>query len=115
LQKQGVGYLDDTVAAVVSASADRFLATVLHQAAACRDQRLKGAELAQEAARHRKRHMQHYEADSDDRQRRKEEKEKKRERNLPQLRLQSHKVETAGKEGPTAVPSRIRKRKVVAM
>lgn len=80
LQQQGVGYLDDTVAAVISASADRFLATVLHQAAACRDQRLKGAELAKEAARHRKRHVQQYEADSDDRQRRKDEKLAKREK-----------------------------------
>ena len=75
LQRQGVGYLDDTVAAAISASADRFLATVLQQAVACRDQRLKGAEMARDAARHRKRHMQHYEADSDDRKRRREEAE----------------------------------------
>jgi hypothetical protein len=72
LQRQGVGYLDNTVATVVSASADRFLATVLQQAVACRDQRLKGAAMAREAAKHRKRHMQHYEADTDDRKRRKE-------------------------------------------
>lgn len=71
LQRQGVGYLDDTVAAVVSASADRFLATVLQQAVACRDQRLKGAAMAKEAAKHRKRHIQHYEEDMDDRKRRK--------------------------------------------
>ncbi|KAL3936627.1 MAG: hypothetical protein SGARI_002474 [Bacillariaceae sp.] len=72
LQRQGVGYLDNTVAAVVSASADRFLATVLQQAVACRDQRLKGAAMAREAAKHRKRHMQHYAEDTDDRKRRKE-------------------------------------------
>ena len=80
LQRQGVGYLDDTVAAAVSASADRFLATVLQQAIACRDQRLKGAELAREAARHRKRHMQHYEADTDNRKRRREQLEDDREK-----------------------------------
>lgn len=79
LQRQGVGYLDETVAAVVSASADRFLATVLQQGIACRDQRLQGLEMAKDAARHRKRHMQHYEADTDDRKRRKEEAEKNRE------------------------------------
>eukprot|EP00980_Cylindrotheca_fusiformis_P005256 scaffold1120_cov127-Cylindrotheca_fusiformis.AAC.18 len=79
LHRQGVGYLDDTVAAVISASADRFLATVLQQGIACRDQRLKGSEMAKEAARRRKRHMQHYDADTDDRKRRKEEAEKNRE------------------------------------
>lgn len=82
LQKQGVGYLDETVAAAISASADRFLATVLQQALACRDQRLKGAAMRREAARHRKRHMMHYEADADDRKRRKEGKEQAHERNL---------------------------------
>jgi hypothetical protein len=80
LHRQGVGYLDDTVAAIASASADRFLATVLQQAVACRDQRLKGAEMVREAARHRKRHMQHYEADIDDRKRRKEETDEAREK-----------------------------------
>jgi hypothetical protein len=79
LHRQGVGYLDDTVAATISASADRFLATVFQQALACRDQRLKGAEMAREAARHRKRHMQHYEADMDDRKRRKEGREQAQE------------------------------------
>jgi hypothetical protein len=79
LQRQGVGYLDDTVAAITSAAADRFLATVLQQAVACRDQRLKGAEMAREAARHRKRHMQHYEADTADRKRQKEENDDARE------------------------------------
>ena len=72
LQRQGVGYLDDTVASVVSASADRFLATVLQQSIACRDQRLKGAAMAREAAKQRKRHMQHYDEDMGDRKRRKD-------------------------------------------
>jgi hypothetical protein len=79
LQRQGVGYLDDTVAAVVSASGDRFLATILQQAVACRDQRLRGATMAKKAAMLRKRHMQHYEEDMDDRKRRKEAVEKARE------------------------------------
>jgi len=72
LQRQGVGYLDDTVASVVSASADRFLATVLQQSIACRDQRLKGAAMAREASKQRKRHTEDYEADADDRKRRKD-------------------------------------------
>jgi hypothetical protein len=72
LQRQGVGYLDDTVASVVSASTDRFLATVLQQSIACRDQRLKGAAMAREAAKQRKRHMQHYDEDMGDRKRRKD-------------------------------------------
>jgi hypothetical protein len=71
LHRQGVGYLDNTVAATVSAAADRFLATVLQQSVACRDQRLKGIEMAREATRRRKRHIQHYQADTDDRRRRK--------------------------------------------
>lgn len=80
LHRQGVGYLDDTVAAIASAAADRFLATVLHQSVACRDQRLIGAEKAKEAKRHRKRHMEQYEVDADDRRRRKEAIEKQREK-----------------------------------
>ena len=72
LQRQGVGYLDETVASVVSASADRFLATVLQQSIACRDQRLKGAAMTREAAKQRKRHLDDYDADNDDRKRRKE-------------------------------------------
>ena len=82
LQRQGVGYMDDTVAAAISASADRFLATVLQQAVACRDQRLKGAEMARDFARQRKRHMQDYAADRDDRKRRKAERQAAREKKL---------------------------------
>mmetsp|Transcript_27994 Transcript_27994/g.68155 ORF Transcript_27994/g.68155 Transcript_27994/m.68155 type:complete len:354 (-) Transcript_27994:53-1114(-) len=80
LHRQGVGYLDDTVGAVISASADRFLATVLQQGIACRDQRLKGLELAKEAARQRKRHMQHYDEETIDRKRRREQSEENREK-----------------------------------
>ncbi len=72
LQRQGVGYLDEAVASVVSASADRFLATVLQQSIACRDLRLKGAAMSREAAKQRKRHMDDYDADADDRKRRKD-------------------------------------------
>jgi hypothetical protein len=79
LQRQGAGYFDSTVAAIASAAADRFLATVLQQAVACRDQRLKGAEMAREAAKQRKRHKRQYEEDTDDRKRRKEEKDAQRE------------------------------------
>jgi hypothetical protein len=117
LQKQGVGYLDDTVAAVVSASADRFLATILHQAAACRDQRLKGAELAREASRHRTRHIQHYQVDADDRQRRKEEKEKKREKAslaaVEAAEALRRSGKTPAKEGEPTAPKSKKKKKVV--
>jgi hypothetical protein len=71
LQRQGVGYLDDSVASIVSATADRFLATVLQQAVACRDQRLTGAEMAREADGQRRKHILQHQADADDRRRRK--------------------------------------------
>lgn len=78
LQRQGAGFLDSTVAAVASAAADRFLATVLQQAIACRDQRLKGADLDRVAAIQRQRHKRQYQEDADDRRRRKQDKEDKR-------------------------------------
>lgn len=80
LHRQGVGYLDETVAAIASASADRFLATVLHQAGACRDQRLEGAGMARKARRYRKRHVEQCQADTDDRRRRKKKNELQREK-----------------------------------
>ena len=79
LNRQGVGFLDPTIAAMVSAAADRFLVTVMHQAAACRDQRLKGAEVQRAAAMARKRHLDQVDADRDDRERRKTEQAAKRE------------------------------------
>jgi len=71
LAKQGVGYLDHTVGAVVSAAGDRFLATILQQATACRNERLKGAELVKSAALTRQRHWEQYEADVEHRRKRK--------------------------------------------
>jgi hypothetical protein len=71
LQKQGVGYLDETVAAITSAAADQFLATVLQQAIACRDRRLKGAEQMRDEARQRRKHRMEYKEDADERKRRK--------------------------------------------
>jgi hypothetical protein len=71
LQRQGVGYVDETIDSIVSSAADRFLATVLHQTTACRDQRLKGVNMARDAARIRKRHIRRYDADADDRKRKK--------------------------------------------
>ena len=79
LNRQGAGFLDSTVAALVSAAGDRFLATVLHQAGACRDQRLKGAEVQREASLARKRHLDQVAADKDDRERRKYELAQQRE------------------------------------
>lgn len=80
LHKQGVGYLDNTVAAIVSASADRFLATVLHQSLACRNKRLEGSVMAREATLFRKRHIEQYETDVRDRRRQRQQKEDEREK-----------------------------------
>ena len=77
LNRQGTGYIDGTVGAVVSAAADRFLATVLQQALACRNERLKGAELVRGAEKTRQRHWEQYEADAEFRRKRKLEQEEK--------------------------------------
>lgn len=79
LHRQGVGFLDSAVAAVASASADRFLVTVLQQSMACRDSRLKGAEIAKNAAKERRRHLKQNQKDADDRKRRRLETEAGRE------------------------------------
>lgn len=71
LHRQGVGFADTAVAAVVSAAGDRFLASVLQQSIPCRDQRLTGLEKARQAARERKRFRQKFEQDIDQRKRRK--------------------------------------------
>ena len=42
LHKSGVGYLDNSVPLILSAMSDRFLATILVQAKACRDRRIEG-------------------------------------------------------------------------
>lgn len=78
INRQGVGFADTAVAAVVSAAADRFLASVLQQSIPCRDQRLKGMEVARQAARERKRFRQKYERGIDERKRRKMQETKKR-------------------------------------
>lgn len=101
LQRQGAGYLDSTVAAITSAAADRFLATVLQQAVACRDQRLKGAELTRQAERKRKRHKRQYLEDADGRRRRKDEREATREEiNLAAIRAAEALTEKS--TGPSA-------------
>ena len=118
LHRQGVGYLDDTVAAIASAAADRFLATVLHQSVACRDQRLIGVEKAKEAKRHRKRHMEQYEADTDDRRRRKEAIEKQREKanNAAMAAADALKKggSTASKKGADEGTTKMKKKKKIA-
>mmetsp|Transcript_18412 Transcript_18412/g.27285 ORF Transcript_18412/g.27285 Transcript_18412/m.27285 type:complete len:383 (+) Transcript_18412:534-1682(+) len=70
LQKQGVGYLDDTVAAVTAAAADRFLATLLQQGATCRKRRCDGT-MMNNLVEERRKHVSLYRADADDRKRRK--------------------------------------------
>jgi len=42
LHKSGVGYLDNSLPLILSAMSDRFLATILVQAKACRDRRIEG-------------------------------------------------------------------------
>ena len=71
LHRQGVGYLDETVAMLTAAAADRFLATVLQQAAVCRDRRVAGQELSKEESARRRKHVALYQQDSDYRKRRK--------------------------------------------
>lgn len=46
LQRQGVGYANETIPSIVSGAADRFIATVLQHSLICRDRRLKGQKLA---------------------------------------------------------------------
>lgn len=79
LHRQGVQYRDPAIACIISGAADRFLSTVLQQATACRDQRLKGVQLAKDAARQRKRHKEQYELDIQERKRRRQDQLKKRE------------------------------------
>lgn len=102
LHRQGVGYIDNTIGAIASAAADRFLATVLHQAVACRDQRLKGVAMEKEAARQLKRHLESYRADSDDRKRRKAQHEGQREKaNLAAIEA----AEALKRPGTTTTPA----------
>lgn len=102
IHRQGAGFLDPTVAAIGSAAADRFLATVLQQAVSCRAQRLKGVELTRQAARDRKRHKRHYQEAVHDRKRRKLELASEREKlNVAEIRAAEalkQKLATAGKE-----------------
>jgi hypothetical protein len=56
LHTQGCGYYDDACSLLLSAAADRFLATVLTQAKACRDRRLEGQKSLLVERRERKRH-----------------------------------------------------------
>ena len=71
LHRQGVGYLDETVAMLTAAAADRFLATVLQQAVVCRDRRVSGQVLSKEESEKRRKHVALYMQDSDYRKRRK--------------------------------------------
>lgn len=73
LQRQGVAYLDPTVAEVTSAAADHFLAQVLQESLICREHRCK-------TTSSRKRHRQRYRADADDRRRRKAQAERHKEK-----------------------------------
>lgn len=56
LHRRGVGYLDDAVSLLLSALSDRFLATVLVQAVACRDRRVEGCRALAAERKARKRH-----------------------------------------------------------
>jgi hypothetical protein len=79
LHKQGVGFLDDAVSLLLSAASDRFLATVLTQATACRDRRLEGYKALLVERKARKRHRRKVLKERIERERRcKEEIDKKR-------------------------------------
>lgn len=111
LQRQGVGFLDDTVASVVSASGDRFLATLLQQAIACREQRLKGVELQKEEARQRRKHRIQHKADSDDRKRRKTEKEEQRHKKNLEAVAAAEGLKASGAAAAAASPAKKKKKK----
>jgi hypothetical protein len=115
LQRQGVGYLDDNVASLVSATADRFLATVLQQAMACRDQRLKGAELLKEERKYRRKHVLHHQADTDNRKRRKMEREELKKKSNLEAVAAAEALKATGAAPNTAAaglsPSKSKKKK----
>mmetsp|Transcript_10325 Transcript_10325/g.15857 ORF Transcript_10325/g.15857 Transcript_10325/m.15857 type:complete len:357 (+) Transcript_10325:456-1526(+) len=105
LQKQGVGYLDDTVAAVTAAAADRFLATILQQGATCRKRRCDGMMSGKEE---RRKHVSLYRADADDRKRRKFALEQKRTQGwLEAVQAAKDIIE---KDGTTGKPTKKKKR-----
>ena len=56
LHQSGVGYLDPSLPLILSAMSDRFIATVLVQAMACRDRRIEGHKASLKERRERKRH-----------------------------------------------------------
>lgn len=112
LHRQGAGYLDDNVAAIASAAADRFLATVLQQAAACRDRRLKGEELAKRERRERRRHRKRRRAESDERRRKKaEEWKKRRDKNLAAVRAADALAATKAAAGSSGSSSKSKSKK----
>jgi len=56
LHKSGVGYLDNSVPLILSAMSDRFLATILVQAKACRDRRIEGYKATIKERKRRNKH-----------------------------------------------------------
>jgi len=56
LHKSGVGYLDNSLPLILSAMSDRFLATILVQAKACRDRRLEGYKATIKERKRRNKH-----------------------------------------------------------
>lgn len=75
LHTQGAGYLDQTVPALLSGAADRFLATVLQQSLTCRDRRLDGEVLAKKERRELRRVTKRIRAATLERRRREREAE----------------------------------------
>jgi len=100
LHRQGVGFLDETVASVTSLAADRFLATVLQQAIACRDRRLKGEEYAKERLLERKLQRKRKRLKRKERRRKKQAMEERiREKNLASIAA----ADALAKSGSSAV------------
>ncbi len=74
LNREGVNFMDESVPALMSVAADRFLATVLHQSKICHNRRLQGEETAKEEKKSLNRMKK----------RRREEKKMKRQKRLAQ-------------------------------
>jgi len=101
LHCQGVDFLDDNVANIVSLAADRFLATVLHQSMACRDRRIKGEELLRERRQEERLWRKRKRIEMEEKEERKREiNEKRRQSNLEAIRagdiVQGDKMQNSG-------------------
>lgn len=101
LHRQGVAHVDPAISHLVSGATDRFLATILQQAAACRDQRLQGRRAARDAVQRRKRHREDWARDVQDRQRHRDRQWERREAAL-QATIRAGTTDPSGAAGSGA-------------